>query len=662
MDYEALAKKYGGITTPANPNGADYSSLAQRYGGTAIPTNTINIPEQSNHGFIHNLLEAPITEAARPIQLAQTLIHGVKQASDVGLQETNAQSEHDLIDQLKAARDSGQDTKPYIDALRAKMNEFDTQIKPALEKDANFQPFHGGLVAAAPTELSYKALAPDIGRAIQTIGLGLGPVTGGAAIGLGQGIENRETPGQIALDTGLGVVGGKLLGAVAPKIAGAGVKVLDTVLPNVVKEGAATLATKAAPLFNKAAQFAENTKILPDSASSLVNNAANKTEKLFSGGASKLKSVITDQYKKPLTEDIINKAKESVAKKYEQALPLTPTEKAHEKMLLDKTGDNVYTTLVKHGISLGAEDAPVQIQQVKDLFHNTLEHARKNESAYFNINEMANNINKHINENVSSEVSRQTAKNKITNELQALIKNNPDSFIKGANGELRANSDMTERLRRTGNSWTNFDVTDPEKIGKSTGYALGNAVRDQVEKEGTFPSYRDANREYSKIIHAEKVINNMSAKGKKFRIPGGLSGSVARKVLSGALGFHMGGLPGAVLSELGSEMGAKIMANPELKTYFERKILERAYGGNHTPEVVANLAKEVSNHVAERENRILLGAGPIITPQPVIPTEEMKIFRAAKNQTSINPKTGKFQKTYNSSADYKNPVLFTKNK
>jgi hypothetical protein len=317
----------------------------------------------------------------------------------------------------------------------------------------------------------------------------------------------------------------------------------------------------------------------------------------------------------------VTKAQDNLAKEYQKALPLTPLQQAKEANLLSKRGDNVYTTLAKYNINVGDPQSVAHLQNLSDLFENATQHAQINEYAYFNLDEIKARAFADINSNLPSETARNTAKAKIENELDTLLSKNKSGVIDGQNGTKMINSDLVERLRRTGNSWTNFNMADPEKIGKSTGYALSNAVREQVDKQGTFPAYRTANSEWGKVIHAQKILNKIDASGKTFKTLGGLSGSIARKVLSGTLGYHTGGIGGAILSEMGTEYSAKILSNPEFRTYFDRKLIERFGSSKATPEAIAKLEGEIRAFIDNQEGLLQLPAGgvnsaPMFTPSP----------------------------------------------
>lgn len=302
-----------------------------------------------------------------------------------------------------------------------------------------------------------------------------------------------------------------------------------------------------------------------------------------------------------IAEKSYNTAKNKIVKAYEDTLPLTPTQKIKEGNLLKKTGDNLYTTLADHGITVGTPDVIPQLQQISERYAQGIAQAQKYESKYFDLGELQKQIQKGINDRIVSQTARNAAKDKIESEIAAILKENPNAIQDG-----KVSSEIMERLRQVGNSWTPFNASDPEKVGMSTGYALANAVRDMVEKYGTFPAYREANREWSKILHAQEMMSKLENSGKDFRKLGGLSGQMAQKTLSGIFGYHTAGIGGALLSEMGTEMASKVISNPKYRTYLSRQIVKNFHGRTPDKSALAKLAKEVEQYVQEKESRLAL--------------------------------------------------------
>lgn len=443
------------------------------------------------------------------------------------------------------------------------------------------------------------------GNAVSTVALGLGnPTLAGGAIGAGSAMQDNKGPGETLLDTAASALGGKILelgfNAVTPLISKAIqnygaplVEKLSSYIPDTAKNAFSDLVDK----INTATPSISDKQILPKPVSDVINKVGNY------GAPS---DAVTQ----------VQKARQNVADVYEKTMPFTPTELRKESSLLDKTGDNTFTTLAKYGVNPVSPDAQANLQQVSDQFANATQHAQANEHAYFNLDQIKANAFDNINKNIPSETSRETAKLKVENEIDALTKANKKSLVQSADGQTMINSDLAERLRRTGNSWTPFNATDPEKIGTSTGYALSNAVRDQVEKQGTFPAYREANKEWGKVIHAQEMLQKIEGSGKSFKVLGGLSGSISRKVLSGVFGLHTGGLGGLVLSEMGSEYGAQVLSNPELRTYFDRAVIERLGNREATPAIVKQLTEQVENHINAQKGLLQLPAPrPLGSPE-----------------------------------------------
>ncbi len=343
---------------------------------------------------------------------------------------------------------------------------------------------------------------------------------------------------------------------------------------------------------------------------------------LVGGGIPAISEVgqsLTNRFTQSGREARFNEAVDNIADQYKKSLPLTPTEKAKEAELLTRTGDNVYTTYAKNGINIGSDEAPARLQEISDQYRSATQHAQANERAYFNVEEIRQNAFKEIDNNLSSEIEREKAKNQVTSEIETLLNKNKNKVILGENGERKISADLQERLRKTGNDWGQYNKFNPNTVKNASGRSLANAVRDQVEKEGTFPAYREANKEWGKIIHAQEILGKIERTGKQFKTPGGLSGAIARRVLSGVLGYHTAGIGGAILTELGSEYGAQILSNPRLRTYFDRRIVEEFAGKNPTPQAIAKLEAEIRAYVDKQAELLKLPAGASISmgsPQP----------------------------------------------
>jgi len=125
----------------------------------------------------------------------------------------------------------------------------------------------------APVPQNFGDVKKDIGRGMQTAAMGLGPVSGGAAFGTGMSLEqgNDLFSKETAINTGLGLAGGKLLDLIGrPLLNGAGM-VIGKITPQIIKE----VAGRGAQATEK---FMAQHAILPEGASNLINKGAQTAE------------------------------------------------------------------------------------------------------------------------------------------------------------------------------------------------------------------------------------------------------------------------------------------------------------------------------------------------------------------------------------------------
>ena len=322
------------------------------------------------------------------------------------------------------------------------------------------------------------------------------------------------------------------------------------------------------------------------------------------------------------TDDDITKAYENVSKEYERALPFSPTEKRKEAERLARSGENIFTTLSKQGIPLkqsadGKIDPVVldHLDDVNSLFADTANKISKEEKGYFNLSEILDNAYKNIDSNLESATARRKAKQKIQNEVFDLFNEGIDS-LKNEKGQTLVKIDTADRLRQIGNSWTPFNSADPEKIGQSTGYALADAVRKNVEKYATIPSTRQFYKEWGHILHAKEKLSNLIGTGKTMKTVGGLSGEIARKVLTGGAGFHTGGFGGMILSQLGGDYLAKVLSDPEIRTMVNKTIIENADKKINPNIILQKIQSEIDDVVRTRSERPQLPAAKYMEGQP----------------------------------------------
>ncbi len=238
----AIAEPPAPAPAPESPIAKDLADYRQqKAAGSTFKQNSIPREPGKLKQFATSIFEAPATIAARPYQAAQSFgqflgsdAKGLTHASEV-----NNETIKKLIDTRKQKAAAGEDTSRLDAYISKAMNEPNYALQE-LGQQSDFQPFHGGVIAEAPTGAAgvYK----DVGRALQTVALGTGaPIAGGALFGLGTSVEqgNDLLSTQTLFDTALGAAGGKVLDLVGKPLLNAAGKVVGVITPKILKDTAA---------------------------------------------------------------------------------------------------------------------------------------------------------------------------------------------------------------------------------------------------------------------------------------------------------------------------------------------------------------------------------------------------------------------------------------
>lgn len=149
--------------------------------------------------------------------------------------------------------------------------------------------YSGGLVKPVPQ--NGGDVKKDVGRAAQTVALGMGPVTGGATFGFGNSLEqgNDIFSGQTVFQTVLGAGAGKVLDLIGKPVFNAAGKAISKITPQFLSD-IASQGVKAVE------EFAASHDILPKAVGKAVNETIKKTESIvnkpFSAVGNKVKGLI----------------------------------------------------------------------------------------------------------------------------------------------------------------------------------------------------------------------------------------------------------------------------------------------------------------------------------------------------------------------------------
>lgn len=234
-----------------------------------------NTPEKG--GLLKSMVSAPATMIARPLQAAQSAGQ-VLGADNQGLEKASAEGNQlqlQLMKVIQEGKAQGKDMSHAEKTLNDVRNQPDIATQQ-INENTNYKPTIGansnGIIAEAPT--TGADIKKDIGRGIQTVALGAaGPVTGGAAFGLGSSLEegNKLLSAKTAFDTALGGVGGKVLELVGKPIFNVAGKVIGKITPQYLQD----LAGKGTQAIQ---DFAAQHEILPEKVSNAINKGTEGTE------------------------------------------------------------------------------------------------------------------------------------------------------------------------------------------------------------------------------------------------------------------------------------------------------------------------------------------------------------------------------------------------
>jgi hypothetical protein len=385
MDSNNQQPDISGFIKEARASGTSdsdiYSYLKQKgVMNSANQSPTPDVEDSGTSNFIATML-------ARPLQALQSAgeLLGSNQGELTKLSAQNThgmQSVERLIQQKKA---QGLDTS-HLEKTLSDIQGTPDYAAQEQQNQANYQPSSGGIVAPAPQ--NFSDVQKDVGRAVQTVALGLGPVAGGASFGLGSSLEqgNDLFSGQTAFQTVLGGAAGKVLGLIGEPIMNAAGKVISKITPDFLSN-IASQGSKAIE------DFAASHDILPQFASDAVNS-----------GAKAIKDVTNKYIDTPIDEginkagELISSAKDNISNLGKQPFNEVYTQHAQNQKALNnsfnqntiKIGENQVTpidTIEKY------ENTPKVSKNSKLDMTEVMEEAKNNSKAATKIvNEKVANI------------------------------------------------------------------------------------------------------------------------------------------------------------------------------------------------------------------------------------------------------------------------------
>jgi len=484
----------------------------------------------------------------------------------------------------------------------------------------------GGFVA--PTPDNFSDVKKDIGRGIETVAFGLGPVSGGAAIGLGSSLESGEDlfSVQTAFQTVLGAGAGKILGLVGKPIADATGKVIGKITPQYLKNVASS-GTKAM------SDFAKQHNILPEVTSKALSTGVEKLEM----AANKPFDLAGNLAKKPF----VATPKSIVDKNYRDLTEIDDTYVNMRKAQKFSKDSNLGTRkrIANTDVMVGSvdENGLIRTQQPGGA----VERYQK-----MTIDGVEDTIEKNL-IRLDERVSIDTIKKELTDSVNS-------SGLEGADLKAALNSIKRElagyRLKADANDFVPLVLAQRAKISTTKGInfqtppevktyrkAIARGLKKTIEKNskievkvgGKIYKVEDINKELSKYYNDIEFLQRLDGK----RVKGGKVGKyfaqISGNIVGGVAGAAVGGPFGSAIGTIvGGELGGKIKGKMLSRTLAGRtgfkppknKILEAARKLSNKPysKSLGNLNAKYSNTAAPNKTSI----SKIIPPKaPGVNTE-----------------------------------------
>lgn len=434
----------------------------------------------------------------------------------------------------------------------------------------------------APTPKNMGDVKQDVGRGMQTVALGMGPISGGAAFGTGMSLEqgNDLLSTETAINAGLGLAGGKLLDLVGkPLLNGAG-RTIGVITPAILKD----VAARGSQAVEK---FMAQHAILPESVGGVINKGAQVAEDVANAPFKAAGNVV----KKPFTstpEEVIagrEKALFEIEQKYagmrKNALYSKDGGASSRKRIADTdvlVGAVDENGLIRTRTPGGAYDQykAQYVEPGESVVMDLLEkEARSIELAV-----VERNLIKAVRESRLAGKDHLKALNDIKKEIEGYkLKADKD-------GRIRLSVLQGEKIGTTKQiNWN----TPPVKSAYRKAVAKG--LKRTIEKESRY-NIREANEELGKYYEDLDFLESLDGKivnrgkmGKYFaQIAGNIAGGVAGGMSGGMAGSAIGTIVGGELaSRIQGIMLSRALGGAAGKGASRSAILEKAVAESKAP-------------------------------------------------------------------------------
>lgn len=490
----------------------------------------------------------------------------------------------------------------------------------------------------APVPQNFGDVKKDVGRAAQTVALGMGPVSGGAAFGAGMSLEqgNDLMSTETAINTGLGIAGGKLLDLVGkPLLNGAG-KAIGVITPAIIKD----VAARGAQSVEK---FMAQHSILPESVGGAVNKGAQVAEDVANAPFKAASNVV----KKPFTstpEEVIagrEKTLFEIEQKYsgmrKNALYSKDGGASSRKRIADTdvlVGAADENGLIRTRTPGGAYDQ-YKAQYVEPGESVVMDLLEK-EARSIDLAVVERNLIRAVRESKLAGKDYLKALNDVKKEIEGYrLKANKDGRI-----------DLAELHRQKIGTTAQINWNTPP-VKSAYRKAVAKGLKRTIEKESRY-NIREANEELGKYYEDLDFLESLDGKivnrgkmGKYFaQIAGNIAGGVAGGMSGGMAGSAIGTIVGGELaSRIQGIMLSRSLGGAAGKGASRSAILEKAVAESKAP----RLALPAPKPGALRSE---VGSG-----KPINLPEKTQTTRDAAERSSENIKT--FEEGYQSKGKIK---------
>lgn len=564
------------------------------------------------------------TMIARPFQAVQSGAQLVRSNREQPELEANAKKYGDEAYKLSLQlRDlpEGPEKQALVNKVKQAQN-LSQYYTERLGNNASYQPFSTETLIKP-----FDSVKQDIGRGIQTVAFGMGPISGGAAFGTGMSLE--EGNDLLSWDTAAYTAGGLVLGKAAdivgkPLLNAAG-NVVGTITPTILKDVAAGGA--------KAMQaFMERNKILPNAVSKPINKGA----ELLEVGANAPFKAAAAPFRQNDTKVIAarEQALKDLEEKYAQlreSAARNPAETAATRARIARsnilTEDNMINS---DGVIIGAKDAAkTYIRENVGQGESLVKQLLQKEGVSVDISVVERELNKVMKEAFNGR--------ELISALNAVKREMAGLRLANRGGRIKLTDVHDAKVARQPGSKA-YDNSETKAVDKQ----IARAHKQVVEKNSQ-EQVKAINAEIGKFLSDAEYIASLNGKriasGKLGKAVQRVGGSVAGAVAGGAIG----GLPGvAIGSYVGGAVSEKLAG----------RALRKAFG-KPTSQTPAKSAIFESGRARLTAKQLALPPGPklgtsgnpIITPIRDKGTGPVSV-RAEKGEPVRNPKTGKFERTY----------------